>query len=792
MKLMVVESPNKVEKISSYLGDGWTVMASYGHIRDLPQREFGISKPGFVMQYEYLPATKVGDRTFPGSEQRVAKIRKEAAKADVVYLATDPDREGEAISWHLKEALNLREDDYERVTFTEITPKAIQAAISCVRRIDMNLVHAQEGRRALDRFVGYMVSPLLSDMLGMNLSAGRVQSVAVRLVVDLERRIAAFRSTAHFGAAVSFDNGAGGKWTAQWDTKPYVSEDQPYVLDEALAAKASQSRQFEVLESKTEEKFERPPSPLSTLGMLRAASVVLKMDSEATTKAAQKLYEAGHITYIRTDSVNLSDDAADHVCSYAVAQGLAIPPSVRKWREKKTAQGGHADAVRPTHMELEDAGTDDAQRALYRLIHLRTLVSQLPDAEYSVNTVRLRATDRDGFEYVARGRTLTVPGWRGLLRTDAVAEDDEDASNEGADGQVPRLAVGSDARAISGELLKKKTEPPRRYTESSLLKKLEDEGIGRPATFASIMKNIMSRAYVAYDKKHLVPTNIGELLVDNLLRANFAFMELGFTRDLEVQLDTIADGEASYLDVVEPAYTQLNQELVRIATSGDFTPRFKCPKCGSGMRRYAKAGRPPFWRCTAPADEDGVVCGHYMDDDKGKPVERASHPCPKCGQTMRRFKRKTGAGLVWVCPSETCETFLDDVGGKPIGIHTCPKCTAPMRRYQKTDRETGKPKGGHGWFCTVETCKTFMDDNNGKPLAIKTAPCPKCGKPMYRRKGDYGWWWGCSGFRDGCKTIMDDDKGKPVPKGSGAARGATKGTSAPKRKPAAKPKVKRR
>ncbi|KGU56249.1 DNA topoisomerase I [Xanthomonas citri pv. fuscans] len=790
MKLMVVESPNKVASIQGYLGDDWKVVASVGHIRDLPQLEFGISKPDFSLQYEYIPPQKVGDRTFPGAAERVARIKREVAKAEVVYLATDPDREGEAISWHLKEALQLGEGDYERVTFTEITPKAIQASLRAARRIDMDLVHAQEGRRALDRFVGYMVSPLLSDMLGMSLSAGRVQSVAVRLVVELERRIAAFKSTKHFGAVVMFDAGGGAKWSAQWDTKPYVTEDSPYVLDAALAAKASQSRQFVVLEAKTEEKSERPPSPLSTLGMLRAASTVLKMSSAATTKAAQKLFEDGHITYIRTDSVNLSPDAADKVRSFAASQGMALSPDVRRWKEKASAQGGHADAVRPTHIEVEDAGADEAQRALYRLIRLRTLVSQMADARYTVNTVRLRATDRDGFEYVARGRKMIDAGWRALLERDP---DDEENSDEDAakDGQVPRLAVGGDLRAIDGKVLDKKTEPPRRFTEATLLQKLEDEGVGRPATFAAIMTNVLGRSYVELDKKrYLLPTEIGELVVDNLLRGQFGFMELGFTRELEVQLDAIAEGKASYRDVVEPAYTQLNEELARIAVSGEFTPRFKCPKCGTGMRRYAKPGKSPFWRCTADAE----TCGHYMDDDKGKPVERAAHPCPRCGETLRRFKRKSGGGLVWVCPAEACETFLDDVGGKPVALHTCSKCSAPLRRYQKKDRETGKPTGAFGWFCTdTENCKTFMDDDKGRPVAIKKAPCPKCGKAMYRRKGDHGWWWGCSGYREGCKTIMDDDKGKPVPR---AAKGATKSTSSPakakaKAKPAAKPKLRR-
>ncbi|MCF3642942.1 type I DNA topoisomerase [Rhizobium sp. TRM95111] len=757
MKIMVVESPNKVEKIAGYLGDGWKVVASAGHIRDLPQKSFGISKPNFDLEYEFIPPVKVGDRTFPGAEQRVSRIRRDTASAEMVYLATDPDREGEAIAWHLKDALSLGDSDYRRVTFTEITDKAIHAALSAPRDIDMALVHAQEGRRALDRIVGYMVSPLLSDMLGMSLSAGRVQSIAVRLVVDLERRIKAFKSTNHFGATVIFDGGA---WSAQWDTKPYVTDDAPYLLDEGIAGRASACRQFRVLESTGEDASERPPSPFSTSLMLRAASASLKMSADATTKASQKLFEQGVINYIRTDSVNLGDDAIAEIRDFAAGKGFALPDQPRRWKEKAGAQQGH-EAIRPTHIEVEEAGDDEAQRALYRLIRQRAIASQLADARYRVNTVRLVATDsNEGFEYTAKGRVLTVPGWRGLTKQDAVEEADAagDDAAEADGGKVPMLEVGGAKQADDGKLLRKKTQPPRRYTEAGLIAKLEAEGIGRPATYAAIMKNIMSRRYVVEEKRLLVPTEIGELIVDNLVRGNFAFMELDFTRRLEVDLDAIAEGRTSYVNVVAPAYRQLNEELARVATSGEFTPRFKCPKCSQGLRLYTKSARGPFWRCTNEA------CGHFMDDDKGKPIERASHPCPTCGTALRRYKRKSGSGFVWACPGEGCETFLDDLGGKPLAGHACPKCSAALRRYQKKDKETGKGTGRHAWFCTNEECKTFMDDDKGKPVAIKTAPCPSCGKPMFRRNGQYGWFWGCSGYKDGCKVMMDDQNGKPVPK----------------------------
>jgi DNA topoisomerase-1 len=301
MKLMVVESPNKIKKLESILGAGWKVMASVGHIRDLPRNDLGIAQPDFSLNYEFIPPVTMQGRTFPGGAERVARIRKEATNAEMVYLASDPDREGEAIAWHLKETLELDESEYLRVTFDAITPEVIRAALSNPRKIDYDLVHAQEARRALDRMYGYLVSPLLTDLLGMPLSAGRVQSPAVRVVVDQERRIKAFKKTSHFGAVVVFD---GAVWDAEWNTTPFVSEESPYVLDEALARRAADSRQFRVTESDTATAKESPPSPFSTSLLLQAASVSLKLDPEVTAKLAQKLFEQGVITYIRTDSVN--------------------------------------------------------------------------------------------------------------------------------------------------------------------------------------------------------------------------------------------------------------------------------------------------------------------------------------------------------------------------------------------------------------------------------------------------------------------------------------------------------
>lgn len=719
MKLMIVESPNKTRKIEEELGGEWKVLASAGHIRDMPREahrgeaprsldDIGIDGENFSLRYEFLPPASIDDRSFPGGRERVERLKRAADKASAIYLATDPDREGEAISWHLKEALGLDEDGYQRVTFNEINGKTIRAALTKARKIDLNLVHAQEARRALDRMVGYLVSPVLSELLGVTVSVGRVQSIATRLVVDRERGIKVFRKTDHFGAAVSFD---GASWQAQWVTDDFVSEETPFVLDESLARRAAACRAFRVLASQTEVVLEAPPKPFSTSLMLRAASVALHLDPEVTAKLAQRLFEQGAITYIRTDSVNFSAEATEQIRDRARLMGFPLPEQPRRFRVKDGAQEAH-EAIRPSHMEVETAGETDDEHALYRLIWRRAIASQLTDARYRVNTVMLASTDSDRpFHFKANSRVQTEKGWRALTAFDAADESEEEDAPPGGGAPLPQ--VGSSIVADYGAVVPKQTLAPRRYTKASLIEKLENEGIGRPATYPSIMATILSRGYVTDEKGSLVPSELGASLVDALAKAGFGFMDVAFTRHLEERLDAIADGKAGYREVLAPAYRLLHEELAQISGHGVVSPRFPCPKCGSGLYRSAHPSSGAYWHC-----HDGD-CGHYMDDVNGRPVERPVHACPKCQSLLRRFQRK--------------------------------------------DRETGKPNG-FAWCCTNFACKTFLDDEKGSPVAQRTAPCLKCGRPMLRRKNmkGVGYWWGCSGYKDGCTLTMDDQDGKPV------------------------------
>ena len=339
VKLLILESPGKVKKIQEILGLGWKVAASVGHVRDLPVKEMGVAAPDFKPQY--IPTDRGKDVL-----SRLAGMVK---NAEEVFLATDPDREGEAIAWHLQDALKLK--NAKRVTYTEITEAAIRAALSAPRSIDMALVAAQEGRRVLDRFCGYMVSGPLSNVAGEKLSAGRVQSPAVRLVVEREREIQDFRSTTHYGVELTFENvdNITDGWKAVWQVKLWLEDGQEYLLDKALAEKAAELRSLEVIDCKDSESRSAPPAPFTTSSLQQAAYNALKYTPKQTMQLAQKLYEGGHITYMRTDSPNLSQEAVDAIRTFCEGQGWPLVEKPRSWKSKEGAQEAH-EAIRPTHI----------------------------------------------------------------------------------------------------------------------------------------------------------------------------------------------------------------------------------------------------------------------------------------------------------------------------------------------------------------------------------------------------------------------------------------------------------
>ena len=472
MDLFIVESPGKVKKIQGYLGSGYRVMASIGHVRDLPVGDIGVEPP--VFKPEYVPTERGKD---------VLKKLAEAAKAaSNVYLATDPDREGEAIAWHLKEALRLKK--YERITYQEITEQAVKKAMASPRQLNMELVAAQVTRRVLDRFVGYMVSPALSERLGTpRLSAGRVQSPAVRLVVEREREIGNFNVITHFGVEMLFER-PGGIWTAVWLPKHgWLPEGQEYILDKAVAREVAGQCLLSVLDCRESVSKIAPPAPFITSTLQQAASSALKFSPKTTMSLAQRLYEQGHITYMRTDSPNLSEEAIAKIREWATQHGFAVPKSPRRWKSKAGAQEAH-EAIRPTHVEIETAGETEGEQILYTLIRLRAIASQLEEALYNVRIVTLES-DVDGRKarFEAKGRTVKRAGWKALVAADQTEEEEAEAENP-----VPKLETGQPVTAREAKVLEKKTKPPARYTEATLIKELERQGIGRPSTYAAILE----------------------------------------------------------------------------------------------------------------------------------------------------------------------------------------------------------------------------------------------------------------------------------------------------------------
>jgi len=566
--LVIIESPGKRKKLEAILGAGYRVRASFGHVRDLPVKEIGVEAP------TYRPTYVTEDSR---AQATLKALRAEVRDAETVLLATDPDREGEAIAWHLAEALKLRR--FARVSYSEVTPEAVRRAVASPRPIDMALVHAQEGRRVLDRLVGYLVSPALSSAGGEKLSAGRVQSPALRLVVERDRAIAAFRVTEHFGARLSF-----GSWSADL----MLPDGLDQLMDKAVAVAASEVRSLVVRSCSDSVARKAPPPPFTTSSLQQVALTRLKLAPEATMKLAQALYEAGAITYMRSDSPNLSAEAYEKIA----AAGHPVVGVQRRFKAKEGAQEGH-EAIRPTDFAvrtLEGEGAD-----LYALIYARAVASQMADARFAVRAAIL---DGGGFAFEARGRTLIEAGWRALL-----GDDDDDAPPDNA---VPALADGAALTAVDGQVLLKKTKAPARFTQGSLIAALESHGIGRPSTYAAILSTLERRGYVLVGKgASLTATDIGARLVDALC-GRFGFIDLDYTRFMEAALDEVAGGGLSYVRVVTDAHERLRQELGTLPAAAAPPAGPPCPVCAGATRRRV-GSRGAFWSCCAYPECKGTV-----------------------------------------------------------------------------------------------------------------------------------------------------------------------------------------
>lgn len=666
--LMIVESPKKAKEIGNFLGPDFNVMASFGHIRNMPRTG---EEPGELtvgVGQDFSVRYEVGER----ERAQVSRLKEAAAKASRVVLATDPDREGEAIAWHLQEVLKLRRPD--RVTYQEISEKAVRAALAQPRVIDLDLVQAQEARRVLDRLVGYTVSPLLSKQAGQKLSAGRVQTPALRLVVEREREIRAFTQRLHYGAVLAFEGG----WKCTWITKPHLPEGEEYWTDAEAASQVAGILSLSVVSFADGQTSEAPPAAFTTSTLQQEAGKRLDMSVNDVMQAAQGLFDSGLITYHRTDSPNFLDEGYAQICAYAQQAGLPLAAERRRWKAKAGAQEGH-EAIRPVDLSKETGGANESEQRLYELIRLRALASQLEDAAYATRKVELKATGAAAINGVvptfeAKGRVLLQPGWRIAYSGDAKDEDEgETAAEQELSNPIPVLVEGAEITASGGSRVDKKTRPASRYTEAELVKQLEARGIGRPATYGAIISTILGRGYVVNagpKGKHLEPTATAETLVDALV-GKCRFADYDFTASVEDQLDDVAAGKSAYGTVVAEAWKQLEGELsgLKIAQA---PPEHACPDCDKGLRRI-KGANGFFWGCTGYPE-----CKTSLPDSRGKPGKRPEaskeHFCSAdgCGKPLRhqvKKKSKASDGYdFWGCTGfPSCKsTYRTGEDGKPV------------------------------------------------------------------------------------------------------------------------------
>ena len=563
--LVIVESPAKAKTIEKYLGSAFTVRSSFGHIRDLPERGIGID-----VTKNFAPEYVVSD----DKKDVVAQLRKLAKTAETVWLASDEDREGEAISWHLAEALDLDMSKTKRIVFHEITKTAILKAVENPRHIDMNLVNAQQARRVLDRLVGFELSPVLWKKVRTGLSAGRVQSVAVRMIVERERAIEQFVSDIDFRMEGRFaaPNGAG--FSAEY----HGNLTDQAAVDALAAALALGGFGVRSLEQKTAPR--KPAAPFTTSTLQQEASRKLGMAVSRTMSLAQKLYENVHITYMRTDSVNLSDEAVNGARSAITEMYGANFAQTRRYTTKSAgAQEAH-EAIRPTNMMVKSAGGDAAEKKLYELIWKRTLASQMADAQIDRTVAHL---SNSAAEFIARGEMIAFEGFLKVYR-EGVDEEEDEA------GMLPPLKQGDAVELRSAMATQRFTRPPGRFTEATLVKSLEEEGIGRPSTYAPTISTIQKRGYVAKgvregevrhvafaewtggsqwnwaqreekfgsDKGRLVPTDIGNLVTDYLVAHFGGVMDYSFTAKMEAQFDEVAEGRAEWQTILGDFYSKFH------------------------------------------------------------------------------------------------------------------------------------------------------------------------------------------------------------------------------------------
>ena len=708
--LVIVESPSKAKTIGRYLGSNYTVKASMGHLRDLPKSTMGVDLEG-NFEPHYIPVR--------GKEELIKELKKTAAKADLVFLATDPDREGEAISWHLKELLDLPDEKARRVTFNEITQKVVRESIANPRQIDYDLVDAQQARRILDRIVGYQLSPLLWKKVRRGLSAGRVQSVATRMVVDRENEIRAFEPKEYWSLDVTLNRTAKpGSFVAHYYGSPKKQELENEGMVQSVVADID-GKDFTVTSVKKTEKKRSSAPPFTTSTLQQEASRKLGFTPKKTMMIAQQLYEGvdiagegtlGLITYMRTDSLRLSDEAMAAAAQFIRSRygESYYYGKFHVYKTKSGAQDAH-EAIRPTHVELDPEGIRGSltadQYKLYKLIWSRFLASQMANALFDAVSI-----DSECAGHVFRSTHQSMR-FAGFI---AVYEEGRDEEAEVMGSPLPDLTEGEKATASSLKKEQHFTQPPARYTEATLVKAMEEKGVGRPSTYAATISTIEDREYVLKQDKRLYPTPLGEIVTGLMMERFNDIIDVEFTANMETRLDEVEEGKQHWKDLLAEFYQDFSRELreaetalegVRLKVPEEETDEI-CELCGRKM--VIKMGR--FGKFLA--------CPGFPECKNTKAlVERMPGRCPKCGSGMLKRKSKRGYAYYACEKGAECGFMTWDV---PTNDE-CPECGFTM--FKKGGKGRMKP------FCVNETCSKFLPEDQRGYYKKKTATEGTEGEP---------------------------------------------------------------
>ena len=682
--LVIVESPAKVKTIKKFLGSNYEVMASQGHVRDLPKSQMGVD-----VEHDFEPKYI----TIRGKGEILAALRKEVKKADKVYLATDPDREGEAISWHLSKALKLEDKDIYRITFNEITKSAVKAAIKDARKIDMNLVDAQQARRVLDRVVGYSISPVLWAKIKRGLSAGRVQSVALRIICDRENEIDAFIPDEYWTMDATLK--------VKGEKKPIVARFHGDVNGKIdiknkeqmeTIKKEVENSTFAVDSIKKGEKVKKAPLPFTTSTLQQEASKTLNFATAKTMRIAQQLYEGvdvdgrgtiGVITYLRTDSTRVADEAKEASEQYIAANygEKYLPHSGLRKKDDKKIQDAH-EAIRPTDIALTPVMIKDSlsrdQFRLYQLIWKRFTASQMAEAIYETTSVKIAAGD---YRFSIAASKITFDGFMSVYRSD----DDKDEPN----ALVKGIDEDSQLTLEGVEGVQHFTQPPAHFTEASLVKALEELGIGRPSTYAPTISTIIARHYIAKEQKNLYVTELGRAVDDAMIKAFPQIVDVNFTANMESLLDGVADGDVKWKEIIKKFYPDLKEsvdsaekELENVKIEDEVTDVI-CDKCGRNMViKYGPHGK-------------FLGCPGFPECHNTKPyLEKIGVKCPKCGKDIILKKTKKGRMFYG------CEGYpeCDFMTWQRPSDKKCPKCGGYMLIK------------GNKLVCGDENCGYILDD----------------------------------------------------------------------------------